>query len=314
MTEANVAILIDYENVGLESIQQLLDQLSDVGRVMIKRAYADWSVERNKRDRLLELGIEPVHHFRSARSGKNSSDIRLAIDAVDLLHGAPVDTFVIVSSDTDFVPLVSKLRSAGKSVVGAGRRETTSPTLIKSCDRYIFLEDSRDTARVQSRPRSRAVQVASLVARAVEASMDDQGRVVGSKLYQTMMRIDPSFSFKALGHRTFAQFLSGSNEVTVDRPKDAPDLIVQLNHSREHEAGDSGPPVLAPDWDRQIDAAWAGRQRRTVSGQAAAADASRVLSVSRLGASRYPSLDKLLEASPFLRSNWRREGNAIIKL
>ena len=314
MTEANVAILIDYENVGLESIQQLLDQLSDVGRVMIKRAYADWSVERKSRDRLLELGIEPVHHFRSARSGKNSSDIRLAIDAVDLLHGAPVDTFVIVSSDTDFVPLVSKLRSAGKSVVGAGRRETTSPTLIKSCDQYIFLEDSRDTGRVQRRPSSKAAQVASLVARAVEASMDDQGRVVGSKLYQTMMRIDPSFSFKALGHRTFAQFLSASNEVTVDRPKDASDLIVQLNHSREHETQDSGAAVLAPDWDRQINAAWASRQRRTVSGQAAAADASRVLSVSRLGASPYPSLDKLLEASPFLRSNWRRDGNAIIKL
>ena len=82
MAEPNVAVLLDYENVGLDSIQYLLDQLSDVGRLIIKRAYADWSVERNKRDQLLEMGIEAIHHFRSTRSGKNSSDICLAIDAV----------------------------------------------------------------------------------------------------------------------------------------------------------------------------------------------------------------------------------------
>ena len=122
MTEPNVAVLIDYENVGLDSSQYLLDQLSDMGRIIVKRAYADWSVERSKRDQLLELGIEAVHHFRSTKSGKNSSDIKLAIDAVDLLHNAELDTFVIVSSDSDFVPLVTRLRAAGKVVVGAGRR------------------------------------------------------------------------------------------------------------------------------------------------------------------------------------------------
>ena len=125
LTEPNVAILIDYENVGLDSIQYLLDQISDVGRITIKRAYADWSTQRNRRDQLLELGIEAIHHFRSTKSGKNSSDIRLVIDAIDLRHTSDVDTFVIASSDSDFVPRVIYMRAAAKSVIAAGRREIT---------------------------------------------------------------------------------------------------------------------------------------------------------------------------------------------
>lgn len=312
MAESNVAVLIDYENVGLDSIEYLLDQLTDVGRLIIKRAYADWSVQRHKRDQLLELGIEAMHHFRSTKSGKNSSDISLTIDAVDLLYNAPVDVFVIVSSDSDFVPLVGKLRSAGKIAIGAGRREGSSPTLVKSCDRYIFLDDAKPTTKRKEKPRTRQAESESLVVRATEASMDDQGQVVGSKLYQTMVRIDPSFNFKALGHRNFTQFLSSSKEVRVDRPTDASDVIVSLNNARDPESVDVA-DVVTSNWDRDIEAAWSRRQRTKISGQAAAADAAKVLGVPRLSVSEYPSLDKLLAASEFLRSTWRRERNTIIK-
>ena len=242
MSEPNGAVLIDYENVGLDSIRDLLDQLSDVGRMIIKRAYADWSTQRSKRDQLLELGIEAVHHFRSTNGGKNSSDILLAIDAVDLLHGAPIDVFVIVSSDSDFVPLVSKLRAAGKSVIGSGRRDVTSATLVKSCDRYLFLTDpkaanqratnARPSAR-RPRPASREPDVNGLVVRALEASMDDQGQVVGSKLHNTMQRIDPSFSFKNLGFSTFRQFLGSCREVVLEQPKDASDVLVKFSYAKE---------------------------------------------------------------------------------
>ena len=228
MAEANVAVLIDYENVGLDSIQFLFDQVSDLGRIIVKRAYADWSVERGKRDQLLELGIEPIQVSRYSKSGKNSSDIRLAIDAVDLLYGGPVDSFVVVSSDSDFVPLVNKLRAAGKSAIGAGRREAASPVLVMACDRYIYLEDAKPAPEKKPRRRSRPPQAPNLLIRAAEASMDDQGQVVGSKLYQTMLRIDPSFDFKALGHRTFTQYLESSIDVRVTRPKDRGDVIVQL--------------------------------------------------------------------------------------
>lgn len=325
-TEANVAVLIDYENVGLGSIQYLLDQLSDVGRVIIKRAYADWSAQGNKRDQLLELGIEAVHHFRSSKSGKNSSDICLAIDAIDLLYGAPVDTFVIVSSDSDFVPLVSKLRAAGKVVIGAGRRETVSPTLIKSCDRYIYLDEARPSSssrKSRSRVKVKDSEIASLVIRAMEASMDQEGRVLGSRLHQTILRIDPSFDFRALGFRTFSQFLaSRKKEVTVTRPPDASDVIVQLNSAREQGEVEEAPAPKdaakgeaeqADQWDRQVDAAWSRRQRPRLSTRVAASDAAKVLGVPNLRSSRYPTLDKLLAASEFLRSRWRRERNFIVQ-
>ena len=240
---------------------------------------------------------------------------------MDLLYVAPVDTFVIVSSDSDFVPLVSKLRAAGKGVIGAGRRAVSSPTLVKSCDRYIYFDEARATDSRRWRPTTRKTQPASLLVRALEASIDDHGQVLGSKLHQTMQRIDPSFSFKDLGHGTFTHYLSSSNEVNLDRPQDASDVIVQLNHSREHEAGGSAGGsaggtnggALDPDWERAIDAAWTGRQRSRLSGQAAAADAARVLGVSGLRMSKYPSLARLLDASPILKANWHRDGNAIIR-
>jgi uncharacterized protein (TIGR00288 family) len=312
LADENVAVLIDYENVGLEAIQYLLDQLSDVGRVIVKRAYADWSTQRSKRDQLLELGVEAMHQFRSTKSGKNSSDIRLAIDAVDLLYGAPVDIFVIVSSDTDFVPLVTKLRGAGKGVIGAGRRETASQTLIKSCDRYIYLEDvkARDE---RIKPRTKGSDAASLVARALEASMDEKGQVVGSKLYQTMLRIDPSFNFRAMGHRTFTQFLSAIPDVKVTRPPDASDVIVQFHHTNGWAAQPSNGAKPSSTWDREVDSAWSRRQSNKLSGQAAAAAASKALGVSKLSDSGFQSLDKLLAASELLRSRWRREGNTIIR-
>ena len=210
MAEPQVAVLIDYENVGLDPIEPLLDQISDVGRIIIKRAYADWSTLKGQHGKALELGIEAMHHFHSTKSGKNSSDISLAIDAVDLLHNSPVDTFVIASADTDFVPLVRRLRAAGKLVIGAGRRAVVSENLVRSCDRYIYLDDLVSPAqkpRLSSGPAPLASADAdSLVLRALAVSMDDEGELTGSKLHETMRRIDPSFDYKAVGFRTFSQF------------------------------------------------------------------------------------------------------------
>ena len=353
MAEANIAVLIDFENVGLDNMQRLLDQLTDMGRVIIKRAYADWSVERNKRDQLLEMGIEAVHLFRSTKSGKNSADILLAIDAVDLLHRAQIDTFVIASSDSDFVPLVSKLRASGKTVIAAGRREAASPTLVRSCDRYIYLDAAKPPRSSRRAPAAREEPPAvSLVVRAMEASVDDQGQVVGSKLHQTMLRIDPSFNFRDMGYRTFGQYLESNDEVSISRATDTSDLIVHLRQPAENgvrssdpsapapigvrssdpsaptpvgvRSSDPGAPTPvgvrssdpgapAPDWEMRVDDAWTGRDRQRISGQAAATDAARVLGAQRLTDSKYPSLDKLLGASEYLRLRWFRDRNAIIR-
>lgn len=305
-TDHQLAVLVDFENVGLDMIQWLFDQLSDVGRVIVKKAYGDWTGSGGKRDQLLELGIEPIQVFHAAQGSKNSSDIRLTVDAVDLLYQSPVDTFVIVSSDSDFVSLVARLRAAGKTVIGAGVRETTPHTLVVSCDRYFYLEKKR--RRQRSSSAGKAQKADGLLTRAVEASMDEQGRVVGSKLHQTLQRLDPGFDFRSQGYSTFTKFLEASPEVRVVRSSGAADVAAELAEGGGTPEGGS--------WEKKIDQAWARRAPKsgqTMQGARAAAAAAKFLGVQKLSASRYKTLQGLLDASDLLRSRWRREGNAIIR-
>ncbi len=315
MTERQLAVLIDFENTGLKSIQWLFDQVSDIGRIIVKRAYADWSVEANKRDQLLELGIEPVHLFHSSRGGKNSSDIRLAIDAIELLHQSPVDTFIIVSSDSDFVPLVSKLRSAGKTVIGAGREAVVSRTLVRSCDRYFYLEqgDKAPSAETSPQEEQHKEQVDRLLMRAVRAAIDEQGRVVGSKLGLTLQRLEPSFDYRTLGYSTFIKFIEAFPWLKILRPKGPGDVTIEF-------IDPGGIPTAQPPssetWQLEIDTAWskkATKPGQSIPGPTAAMDASRVLGFPKLSASPYKTLQKLLESSELLNGKWSRAGNAITR-
>ncbi|MDO8750415.1 MAG: NYN domain-containing protein [Dehalococcoidia bacterium] len=344
MAEQQIAVLIDYENVGLGSIRWLFDQISDIGRIVVKRAYADWSAESTRRDRgqVLELGIEPVILFHSAASGKNSSDIRLAIDAVDLLHGSSfIDTFVIVSADSDFVPLVTKLRSAGKSVIGAGRKAAVSSTLVASCDKYFYLD--LEASPTPLADATQALPGDSLLVRAMKVSVDDQGRVTGSKLIGTMQRLDPAFNPRALGYSTFSRFLDSSPEVKVTRQRGRGDVIVELSNGMEsidqialrirrsrgqRGRGDvivelsNGPATgnriqeSPSGWDAAIDNAWSNRStddRSFIPGTTAAAVAATALGVAKLKDSEYKTLQRLLDASTLLRAKWLRDGNRILR-
>ncbi len=310
MAEGQIAVLIDFENVGLGSVQGLFDQLAALGRIIVKRAYADWSDARNKRDRLLELGIEPIHLFHSS-SGKNASDIRLAIDAIELLHQSTVDTFVVVSSDSDFVPLVGKLRAAGNVVIGAGPRATASRTLVGSCDRYIYL-DHKGASDTDTSPPS--PQDAGPLARAVSASVDDDGMVIGSRLHQNIQRMDPSFDFRALGYSTFTSYLEASPAVSVTRPSGSGkgDVTVRLV-----ESSAAVQTVAEPaEWGSEVDAAWsrkAPNSGQIVYGNRAASDAATALGVARLKDSAYKTLERLLRASELLSSRWQRDGGKIIR-
>ncbi|MCH8309519.1 MAG: hypothetical protein IIB17_03355, partial [Chloroflexi bacterium] len=168
---------------------------------------------------------------------------------------------------------------------------------------------------------SRRTQAKSLVVRALEASQDGQGQVPGSKLYQTMLRIDPSFSFKAQRFSTFTRFLESRNEVRVIRSQGPGDILVQLSSQRDAppeqvKSSDSLEPSEPPveKWERDVDFAWRSRQRQKIAGQSAAADVAKVLNAPNLKSTKYSTLDKLLEASHYLDFRWRREGNAIIRI
>ena len=329
MPDSQIGVLIDYENVGLGSVHFLFDQLSDVGRIIIKRAYADWSKASSQSTQMLELGIEPKHYFRATNSGKNASDICLAIDAIDLLHRSPVDTFVIVSSDTDFVPLVSALRAAGKTVIGAGHRGVVSPALVHSCDRYVYLDAVKPTAQTHPTLKS---QAESLLVRAVKASTDELGQVVAAKLHNTMLRMDPSFDYRALGHNTFTHFLDSTPLVTLRRPRGRGDVLVELTGGQTNKntrpkensvppTGDRGErpkensvPPTGESWDAQVDAAWSSiSDGRPISGSKVAGEAAKVLGIPKISSSRYKTLQGILDASELLRGRWVRNGNTIAR-
>ena len=292
--EAQIAVLIDYENVGLGSIQKLFDQISDIGRIIVRRAYADWVAAASKRDQLLELGIEAIHNPRLASTGKNSSDIRLVIDAADLLYSSPVDTFVIVSADSDFVPLVSKLRAAGKTVIGAGRSAIASRTLITACDRYIYLNAPDESVKTKG-PAVRN-QAESLLIRAVNASVDRQGQVKGSRLHQTITRLDPSFDFRALGYRTFTQFITSSKKVKVSRDGDQSDVTVELASSQNRPSfNQSSPPTRQYRSPSRDDTS---EEKAPISDETKSSLSSRVVGIFPLFGSKSKSNETPTEAEP----------------
>ena len=310
--DRQVAVLIDDENVGLGSVEWLFDQVSNLGRILIRRAYSDWSKGGNVRDQLLEFGIEPVHVFQASSSGKNASDIRLAIDAIDLLYSSPVDTFVIVSGDGDFLPLVNKLRSSGKMVIGAGRQKSTSTTLVKACDRYYYL-DKHEESGEESKPRPKERPRGSLLVRALRASMDADGKVTGSRLHATMQRLDPGFDFRDRSYNSFTAYLEASSEVRVTRPsgQGQGDVVIELRRSGQDGAAQKSPSVAS-----RIDAEWSKRAPsggKSMPGAVAAREAANVLGASKLSTSEYKNLQRLLDAMPQLARNWRREGNVIAR-
>ncbi len=308
--DRQVAVLIDDENVSVGSVEWLFDRISNLGRILIRRAYSDWSKGGNVRDQLLEFGIEPVHVFQASSSGKNASDIRMAIDAIDLLYSSPVDTFVIVSGDADFLPLVNKLRSSGKMVVGAGRRKSTSATLVKACDRYYYLDQQEEKDEV-TEPQPKKRPRGSLLVRAVRASMDADGTVTGSRLHATMQRLDPGFDFRDRNYNSFTAFLEASPEVRVTRPSDQGqgDVVIGLRRGGQDKAAQESPSQA-----ERIDAAWSKRapsSGKSMPGAVAAGDAAKVLGASKLSDSEHKNLQHLLDAMPQLARNWQRDGNVI---
>lgn len=130
-----VAVLIDYENVSVSAFGDLLDRAAQGGRVIVKRAYANWASSSTRKGGLAELGIERIQVDSTTR-GKNASDIHLAIDAMELLNRGAVDCFVIVTKDGDFLHLVRVLRQTGSYVIGAGPRHEASSLLVGACDEY----------------------------------------------------------------------------------------------------------------------------------------------------------------------------------
>ncbi|MBV9123361.1 MAG: NYN domain-containing protein, partial [Planctomycetes bacterium] len=224
--ERSLAVFIDFENLALGfqgrrdrfEIERVLERLVEKGKIVAKKAYADWSRFANYTAPLHEAAIELVEIPRRAQTGKNSADIRLCVDAMDLAYSKEhIDTFVVVSGDSDFSPLVSKLKENGKHVIGLGMQESTSELLRDNCDEFIYYEDLGKTPTLPPAinpqlPETKRKAFALLLESLLALRRENKEVLWSSMIKDTMKRKKPSFNENYHGYRTFSELLEDAQK------------------------------------------------------------------------------------------------------
>jgi uncharacterized protein (TIGR00288 family) len=240
----SMALFCDFENVALGvrdanyekfDIKPVLERLLLKGSIVVKKAYCDWERYKGFKAFMHEANFELIEIPHVRQSGKNSADIRLVVDALDLCYTkSHVDTFVIISGDSDFSPLVSKLRENAKHVIGVGVKQSTSDLLIANCDEFIFYDDlvresqrvaaKRDTRDAPPSPKrspeeekrrkdelesrkSKAIELAVATFEALVAERGDSGKIWASMLKEAIKRRKPDFNESYYGFRAFGNLL-----------------------------------------------------------------------------------------------------------
>jgi uncharacterized protein (TIGR00288 family) len=241
LTTRNLALFCDFENVALGvrdakyaafDIQKVLERLLLKGSIVVKKAYCDWDRYKEFRKAMHEAAFELIEIPHVRLSGKNSADIRMVVDALDLCYTkAHVDTFVIISGDSDFSPLVSKLRENNKVVIGVGVKNATSDLLIANCDEFIFYDDLVRGAEQQRRKKKKArkstakgksgsavelseeekqqegIDVVMAMVEDLFEERGEQDKVWGSMVKQALKRRKPGFNETYHGFKTFGKLL-----------------------------------------------------------------------------------------------------------
>jgi len=233
----NMALFCDFENVALGvreqkysefQISKVLERLLLKGSIVVKKAYCDWERYKDFKKSMHEAAFELIEIPHVRMSGKNSADIRMVVDALDLCYTkSHVDTFVIISGDSDFSPLVSKLRENNKMVIGVGVKKSSSDLLVSNCDEFIFYDDLvRERVKKQSRKKAPAAtagakpaptetdktqEALDLVMETVEALYAERGgaedKLWGSMVKQALKRRKPGFTESYYGFRSFGKLL-----------------------------------------------------------------------------------------------------------
>ncbi|WP_175967377.1 NYN domain-containing protein [Burkholderia sp. BCC0322] len=285
LDNVSMAVFCDFENVALGvrdakyekfDIQPVLERLLLKGSIVVKKAYCDWDRYKGFKASMHEASFELIEIPHVRQSGKNSADIRLVVDALDLCYTkSHVDTFVIISGDSDFSPLVSKLRENAKKVIGVGVKNSTSDLLVANCDEFIFYDDlvreqqralaKREQQRTgnsgvkrpdePSRKHEMDARKAQAIALAVEtfdalaSERDDVGKIWASVLKSAIKRRKPDFNESYYGFRAFGNLLEeaqarGLLEVGRDDKSGAFVSRARQQAAAEHAApaGDGGAP------------------------------------------------------------------------
>jgi uncharacterized protein (TIGR00288 family) len=241
--ESSLAVFFDFENIGIGlnlrrdrfDIVKVVERLVEKGKIVVKKAYADWSRFAQYTAPLHEAAIELIEIPRRGQTGKNSADIRLCVDAMDLAYSKDhIDTFVIVSGDSDFSPLVSKLKELGKHVIGLGLAEATSELLRDNCDEFIYYDDlDRAPTSVPGMPAQLSdvkKKVFALLLESLLALRRENKEVLFSSMVKdTMKRKKPSFNEEYHGYRTFSELLedaAANGLIEIERHKGSGTYVV----------------------------------------------------------------------------------------
>jgi uncharacterized protein (TIGR00288 family) len=239
----SMALYCDFENVALGvrdakyaafNIQKVLERLLLKGNIVVKKAYCDWDRYKEFKVAMHEAAFEMIEIPHVRQSGKNSADIRMVVDALDLCYTkSHVDTFVIISGDSDFSALVSKLRENNKTVIGIGVKNSTSDLLTSNCDEFIYYDDlvretrkssksKRKPTAAKTEPKPSAPTEEEKKQTAIDLVMEtlgdlfeergDEEKVWGSMIKQALKRRKPGFSERYHGFRTFGQLLEEAQE------------------------------------------------------------------------------------------------------
>jgi len=239
----NMALFCDFENIALGvrdaryaafDIQKVLERLLLKGNIVVKKAYCDWQRYKEFKATMHEATFELIEIPHVRLSGKNSADIRMVVDALDLCYTkSHVDTFVIISGDSDFSPLVSKLRENNKLVIGVGVKQSTSDLLTANCDEFIFYDDLVRASEKQRQAKTRKASqktvdknaskgddqkqqsALDLLLATVEDLFTERGeeeKVWGSMVKQAIKRRNPGFNESYHGFRTFGKLLEAARD------------------------------------------------------------------------------------------------------
>jgi uncharacterized protein (TIGR00288 family) len=225
-SERSLAVFIDFENLALGfqgrrdrfDIVRVLERLVEKGKIVAKKAYCDWSRFGGYTAPLHEAAIELIEIPKRSQTGKNSADIRLCVDALDLAYSKEhIDTFVIVSGDSDFSPLVSKLKENGKHVIGLGMQDSTSELLRDNCDEFIYYEDLGKAPQMEPQlnaqlPEAKRKAFSLLLESLLALRRENKEVLWSSMVKDTMKRKKPSFNETYHGYRTFSELLEDAQK------------------------------------------------------------------------------------------------------
>jgi uncharacterized protein (TIGR00288 family) len=234
MPEESLAMFVDFENLAIGfrdrpkarfEIDRVLGRLVEKGKIIVRKAYADWAPYQQYKAALHEAGIELIDIPKRTHVGKNSADIRLCVDAMDLCYSKHhIGTFVIVSGDSDFSPLVSKLKENGKHVIGLGMKISTSDLLVSTCDEFIYYEDLElPVGQAPEIPKDlpkKQRQAFKLIVDAILGLVRENKEVLHSSMIKdSIKRKLPSFNESYHGYRNFTEMLKDAERNGVVRLK-----------------------------------------------------------------------------------------------